>query len=84
MSGLCACNARLTSSNSSRALSSAEYSNKKCEQCVVSNNAKSPLIISVKCVSAKAAEAGHRVLFMTLDRLESILAKGLQENRLDR
>ena len=32
----------------------------------------------------KAAEAGHRVLFMTLDRLVSTLMKARQENRLDR
>ncbi len=32
----------------------------------------------------KAAEAGHRVLFMTLDRLVSTLVKARQENRLDR
>lgn len=32
----------------------------------------------------KAAEAGHRVLFMTLDRLVGTLMRARQENRLDR
>lgn len=32
----------------------------------------------------KAAEAGHRLLFLTLDRLVSTLVKARQENRLDR
>ncbi len=35
-------------------------------------------------LGVKAAEAGHRVLFMTLDRLVSTLVKARQENRLDR
>ncbi|WP_336146550.1 IS21-like element helper ATPase IstB, partial [Marinobacter salarius] len=35
-------------------------------------------------LGVKAAEAGHRVLFMTLDRLVSTLMKARQENRLDR
>lgn len=35
-------------------------------------------------LGVKAAEAGHRVLFMTLDRLVSTLLKARQENRLDR
>lgn len=35
-------------------------------------------------LSVKAAEAGHRVLFMTLDRLVSTLMRARQENRLDR
>ena len=35
-------------------------------------------------LGGKAAEAGHRVLFMTLDRLVSTLVKARQENRLDR
>ncbi|MBS9405743.1 IS21-like element helper ATPase IstB [Halomonas sp. TRM85114] len=35
-------------------------------------------------LAVKAAEAGHRVLFMTLDRLVSTLMRARQENRLDR
>ncbi len=35
-------------------------------------------------LAVKAAEAGHRVLFMTLDRLVSTLLRARQENRLDR
>lgn len=35
-------------------------------------------------LGVKAAAAGHRVLFMTLDRLVSTLMKARQENRLDR
>nr|WP_281378355.1 IS21-like element helper ATPase IstB [Halomonas organivorans] len=35
-------------------------------------------------LAVKAAEAGHRVLFMTLDRLVSTLVRARQENRLDR
>ena len=35
-------------------------------------------------LGVKAAEAGHRVLFMTLDRLVSTLVKARQENRLER
>jgi len=35
-------------------------------------------------LAVKAAEAGHRVLFMTLDRLVSTLIRARQENRLDR
>ncbi|MCO7218159.1 IS21-like element helper ATPase IstB [Halomonas sp. OfavH-34-E] len=35
-------------------------------------------------LAVKAAEAGHRVLFMTLDRLVSTLVRSRQENRLDR
>lgn len=35
-------------------------------------------------LAVKAAEAGHRVLFMSLDRLVSTLIKARQENRLDR
>jgi DNA replication protein DnaC len=35
-------------------------------------------------LAVKAAEAGHRVLFMTLDRLVSTLVKARQENRLER
>ena len=35
-------------------------------------------------LGVKAAEAGHRLLFMTLDRLVSTLVKARQENRLDR
>ncbi|WP_152208723.1 IS21-like element helper ATPase IstB [Marinobacter changyiensis] len=35
-------------------------------------------------LGVKAAEAGHRVLFMTLDRLVTTLVKARQENRLDR
>lgn len=35
-------------------------------------------------LGVKAAEAGHRVLFMPLDRLVSTLVKARQENRLDR
>ncbi len=35
-------------------------------------------------LAVKAAEAGHRVLFMTLDRLVSTLMRSRQENRLDR
>ncbi|MFS8149711.1 IS21-like element helper ATPase IstB [Vreelandella titanicae] len=35
-------------------------------------------------LGVKAAEAGHRVLLMTLDRLVSTLVKARQENRLDR
>lgn len=35
-------------------------------------------------LAVKAAEAGHRVLFMTLDRLVSALVRSRQENRLDR
>lgn len=31
-----------------------------------------------------AAEAGHRALFMTLDRLVSTLVRARQQNRLDR
>lgn len=34
--------------------------------------------------AVKAAESGHRVLFMTLDRLISALIKARQENRLER
>lgn len=35
-------------------------------------------------LGVKAAEAGHRVMFMTLDRLVTTLSKARQENRLDR
>jgi len=35
-------------------------------------------------LGVKAAEAGHRLLFMSLDRLVSTLVKARQENRLDR
>ncbi len=35
-------------------------------------------------LGVKAAEAGHRVLFMTLDSLVSTLLKARQENRLER
>jgi len=35
-------------------------------------------------LGVKAAEAGHRVLFMTLDRLVCTVVKARQENRLDR
>jgi len=35
-------------------------------------------------LAVKAAEAGHRVLLMTLDRLVSTLMRARQENRLDR
>lgn len=35
-------------------------------------------------LAVKAAEAGHRVLFMPLDRLVSTLIKARQENRLER
>lgn len=35
-------------------------------------------------LAVKAAEAGHRVLFTSLDRLVSTLIKARQENRLDR
>ena len=35
-------------------------------------------------LGVKAAEVGHRLLFLTLDRLVSALVKGRQENRLDR
>jgi len=35
-------------------------------------------------LGVKAAESGHRVLFMTLDRLVSTLVKARQENRLER
>ena len=35
-------------------------------------------------LGVKAAEAGHRLLFMSLDRLVSTLIKARQENRLDR
>lgn len=35
-------------------------------------------------LGVKVAEAGQRVLFMTLDRLVSVLIKARQENRLDR
>lgn len=35
-------------------------------------------------LDVKAAEAGHRVLFPSLDRLVGILIKARQENRLDR
>ncbi|MBF5054632.1 putative transposase [Alcanivorax venustensis ISO4] len=35
-------------------------------------------------LGVKAAEAGHRLLFLTLDRLVSALVKARQENRLDR
>jgi len=35
-------------------------------------------------LAVKAAEAGHRVLFMTLDRLVGTLLRARQENRLDR
>ena len=35
-------------------------------------------------LAVKAAEAGHRVLFMTLDRLVRTLMRSRQENRLDR
>ncbi|WP_129139589.1 IS21-like element helper ATPase IstB [Modicisalibacter coralii] len=35
-------------------------------------------------LAVKAAEAGHRVLFMTLDRLVGTLMRSRQENRLDR
>ncbi len=36
-----------------------------------------------RLLGVKAAEAGHRVLFMTLGRLVSTLMKARQENRLD-
>ena len=35
-------------------------------------------------LAVKAAEAGHRVLFMSLDRLMATLKKAQQENRLER
>ncbi|OQX37461.1 MAG: AAA family ATPase [Oceanospirillales bacterium LUC14_002_19_P2] len=35
-------------------------------------------------LAVKAAEAGHRVLFMSLDRLMTTLKKAQQENRLER
>jgi len=35
-------------------------------------------------LGVKAAEAGHRLLFMSLDRLVTTLIKARQENRLDR
>lgn len=35
-------------------------------------------------LGVKAAEAGHRVLFMTLDKLVTTLMKARQENRLER
>lgn len=35
-------------------------------------------------LGVKAAEAGHRLLFMSLDRLVTTLVKARQENRLDR
>ncbi len=35
-------------------------------------------------LGVKAAEAGHRVMFLTLDRLVTTLTKARQENRLDR
>lgn len=35
-------------------------------------------------LGVKAAEAGHRVLFMTLDKLVTTLVKARQENRLER
>lgn len=35
-------------------------------------------------LAVKAAEAGHRVLFLTLDRLVSTLLRARQENRLER
>ena len=35
-------------------------------------------------LAVKAAEAGHRVMFMSLDKLMSTLKKAQQENRLER
>jgi DNA replication protein DnaC len=35
-------------------------------------------------LGVKAADAGHRVLFMPLDRLVATLIKAKQENRLER
>ena len=35
-------------------------------------------------LAVKAAEAGHRVLFMTLERLSTVLKRAQQENRLER